>query len=127
MNKRMIIKAVCALALLAVCILTLTGVITGKKVIFRAMKPAGEMLTREDIEYRDVEAPEAASAARQCCRPQRFSPALPSISSKNRRSCSGQERNSGSAPKEDMSARSRKTLYRELYKDDTGLLQQKKR
>ncbi len=62
MNKRTIIKAVCALALLAVCILTLTGVITGKKVIFRAMKPAGEMLTREDIEYRDVEAPEAASA-----------------------------------------------------------------
>ncbi len=62
MNKRMICKVVCAVAVLALSILTLTGVITGKKVIFRAMKPAGEMLTREDIEYQDVEAPEAASA-----------------------------------------------------------------
>ena len=61
MEKKTIIKAVCALAVLAVSILTLTGVLTGKNVIFRAMKPAGELLTREDIEYQSVEAPQAAS------------------------------------------------------------------
>ncbi len=61
MEKNVIIKSVCAAALVAVSVVTLSGIQSGSEVLFRVTKAPGEQLTREDIEYQNVEAPEASS------------------------------------------------------------------
>ena len=60
MEKNVIIKSVCAAALVAVSVVTLSGIQSGSEVLFRVTKAPGEQLTREDIEYQNVEAPEAS-------------------------------------------------------------------
>ena len=61
MDKKTIIKAVCGAAVAALAFAGLSGA-AGGPVTFRVKKGAGETLTRDDIEYQETAAPEAASA-----------------------------------------------------------------
>ena len=60
MEKRKVIKLVISLAVLAGLFAGVAGV--GGNVLYRAKKPAGEVLTRDDIEYQETEAPEASGS-----------------------------------------------------------------
>ena len=59
MNRNTVIKGVCFAALAVVLAVCLSGLIGGKPVTYRPMKANGEKLTRGDIEYQTVAAPEA--------------------------------------------------------------------
>ena len=61
MERKTIVKAVISAGVLAAGLICLGG-IGGKAVTYRPMKAAGETLTRDDIEYLDVEAPETSAA-----------------------------------------------------------------
>ncbi len=60
MNKKKIAEIAVSAAILAGLAAGVSGI--GGKVLYRAQKPAGEMLTREDIEYVETDAPEASGA-----------------------------------------------------------------
>lgn len=62
MEKSKIIKIAACAAGAVLLFATLSGVSGGRDVIYRAKKPAGDALTRADIEYLSVEAPEASGA-----------------------------------------------------------------
>ncbi len=61
MGNKTILKSVCAAAVVAVSIVALSGIQNGSDVMFRAKKPAGQQLTREDIESLHVTAPEPSA------------------------------------------------------------------
>ena len=62
MRKETIIKTIAAAAIFAGAFAGLGGLIGGHDLTYRPMKPEGEALTRDDIEYLDIEAPEPTSA-----------------------------------------------------------------
>ncbi|MDO5701908.1 MAG: ammonia-forming cytochrome c nitrite reductase subunit c552 [Lachnospiraceae bacterium] len=61
MEKKTIIKGVCFAAGFIAAAACLSGVVGGKDVRYRPMKPEGQELSRDDIEYLSVQAPEASS------------------------------------------------------------------
>lgn len=61
MEKKSIIKGVCFAAVVIAAGAYLSGVVGGKDVTYRPMKPEGQELSRDDIEYLSVQAPEATS------------------------------------------------------------------
>lgn len=62
MEKKDIAKLVISLGILAGAVSAFSGLQKGSAVTYRPMKPAGEALDRTDIEYLDVEAPEASGS-----------------------------------------------------------------
>ena len=62
MEKQTIIKCVGLGAVAVAAFVWLGGLAGGKPVTYRPMKPEGEVLTRDDIEYLNVEAPAASSS-----------------------------------------------------------------
>ncbi len=62
MEKKTIIKSIGMGAIAVAAFVWLGGFVGGKPQLYRPLKPEGETLTREDIEYLDVEAPEATSS-----------------------------------------------------------------
>ena len=61
MENRTVIKGICFGAAVVISFIGLSGLMNGP-VMYRPLKPEGESLSREDIEYKNVEAPEPTSS-----------------------------------------------------------------
>ncbi|MBQ9065543.1 MAG: ammonia-forming cytochrome c nitrite reductase subunit c552 [Blautia sp.] len=62
MEKKTITRVVCLSAVAFVSFIALSGVIGGKAITYRPLKAGDEALSREDIEYKNVDAPQATSS-----------------------------------------------------------------